>query len=178
MTLLIQILIALAAIVVIMIGIVAMRPSDFRISRSKLVSAPPSAAFALVNDHHYWGDWSPWEKQDPDLKKTYEGPTSGVGAIYRWSGNNKVGEGSNTITESRPSEVIRMKLEFLRPFKATNAVEFTFQPQNEQTLVTWTMTGRYNFMAKAMGLFMNMGKMIGDSFDEGLTKLKSLVERT
>ena len=135
-----QILIGVAVVVILFIVIVALRPSAFRISRSKSMSGSPSAAFAMVNDHHNWSDWSPWDKLDANMKKTYEGPESGVGAIYRWSGNGSVGEGSNTIVESRPSELIRMKLEFLRPFKGTNDVEFTFQPDGDQTIVTWTMT--------------------------------------
>ena len=110
------------------------------------------------------------------MKQTYEGAPAGVGAIYKWVGNNQVGEGRMTITESRPSELIRIKLEFYKPFAATNTAEFTFKPAANPTAVTWSMTGSKNFMAKAIHLFMNMDKMIGGQFEKGLASMKSIVE--
>src|SRR6185436_12908890 len=107
------------------------------------------------------------------VKNTFSGPISGKGAGFAWSGNNKVGEGRMTITESRPSELILIKLEFLRPFKATNTTEFTFKPQGGQTLVSWTMSGKNNFMAKAFSIFMDCEKMVGPQFEQGLTQMKA-----
>lgn len=173
---LIKILIAIAVIIVVFLIIVATRPADFRITRSATIGAPPPVVFAQVNDLHKWEAWSPWEKIDPALKRTFEGPSAGTGAIYRWVGNNKVGEGSMTITESRPSDLIRFRLEFLKPFKATNTAEFTFKPESNRTVVTWSMAGKNNFMFKAVGLFMNCDKMVGGQFEQGLAQLKSIVE--
>jgi len=170
------ILIVLAAIVVVFVAIVAMQPSDFRIVRSGTISAPAADVFAHVNDFHNWAAWSPWEKLDPALKRTHEGAPAGTGAIYSWVGNKKVGEGRMTLTESHPSDLIRIKLEFLKPFKATNTAEFTFKPEGNQTVVTWSMIGRKNFMLKAFGLFMNMDKMVGGDFEKGLANMKSVVE--
>jgi hypothetical protein len=167
---------AVEAIVVVFIVVAATRPSELRITRSARISAAPSAVFAQVNDFHKWTAWSPWEKLDPDLKRTYEGALAGTGAVYSWSGNKKVGEGRMTLTESRPSDLIRLKLEFLKPFKATNATEFTFKPEGNQTFVTWDMTGKNNFMAKAFCLCMNMDKMVGGDFEKGLANMKSVVE--
>ena len=132
--------------------------------------------FPLVNDFHQWTAWSPYDKRDPAMKRTYEGPPAGTGASYAWSGNGHVGEGRSTIIESRPSELVRIKLEFVRPFAGTNTAEFTFQPQGKRTTVTWALAGKYNFMSKAVGLVMNMDKMIGGDFDEGLANLKTVVE--
>jgi hypothetical protein len=171
-----KILIAIGAIVVVFLIVVALQPAEFRVVRSASMSAPPPAVFEQVNDLHKWAAWSPWEKLDPALKRTYEGPAAGTGAIYRWVGNNKVGEGSMTITESRPSDLIRIKLEFLQPFASTADTEFTFKPEGNQTEVTWSMAGKNNFMAKAMCLFMNMDKMVGGQFEQGLAQMKSLVE--
>ena len=140
------------------------------------MSAPAPLVFAEVNDFHRWQAWSPWEGIDPALKRTYEGAPAGTGAIYSWVGNNKVGEGRMTLKESRPSDLIRIKLEFLRPFKATNTAEFTFKPEGNQTLVTWSMSGVKNFMFKAFGLLMNMDKMVGRDFEKGLAQMKSVVE--
>jgi Polyketide cyclase / dehydrase and lipid transport len=173
---LMPILIAIAAIMVVLIIIVATRPADFRITRTATMPAPPAVAFAQVNNFHKWEAWSPWAKLDPACKYSYEGPTAGTGAIFTWSGNNKVGEGRMTILESRPDDLIRIKLEFLKPFKATSTSEFTFQPQGNQTVVTWSMYGKNNFMAKAMGLIMNCDKMVGGDFEKGLASLKSIAE--
>lgn len=172
----VKILILLAVILLALVVAIAMQPAEFRISRSATISASAATVFAQVNDFHKWTAWSPWEKRDPDLKRNYEGAESGTGAVYSWAGNNKVGEGRMTLTESRPTDLVRIRLEFLKPFKATNTAEFTFQPQGDQTLVTWSMSGRNNFVAKAMGLFMNMDKMIGGDFEAGLAQLKTVSE--
>jgi hypothetical protein len=167
----------LAVLVVVLIAVIATRPADFRITRSATMRGPASAAFAQVNDFHNWEAWSPFVKYDPNAKLTYEGPNSGVGARYSWDGNNKAGAGVSTITESHPNELVRMRLEFLRPFKATNIAEFTFQPQGDQTAVTWSMSGKNNFMAKAFHMIVNCDNMIGKEFDEGLANMKRLVEQ-
>lgn len=173
---LVYILIALAAIVVLFVVIVALQPSEFRVVRSATMSVPPPAVFPHVNDFHHWEAWSPWAKIDPAMKQTYEGAPAGTGAIYSWIGNKKVGEGRMTIMESRRSDLVRIKLEFLKPFQATNTAEFTFQPQGEQTLVTWSMFGVKNFFMKAFGLFMNMDKLVGGDFEKGLASMKAVVE--
>jgi hypothetical protein len=170
------ILILVVISVIIFITVAAMQPSAFRITRTATITAPSSAVFAQVNDLQKWDAWSPWAKLDPNAKNAFEGPASGVGAIMRWAGNNKVGEGSMTITESRPDEFISFKLEFLKPFAATNTAEFTFNPEDNQTIVTWCMYGKNNFMGKAMGLIMNCEKMVGGLFEKGLAALKSVVE--
>ncbi|MEO8427589.1 MAG: SRPBCC family protein [Verrucomicrobiota bacterium] len=170
------ILIALPVIVVVFLIIVALRPSEFRVTRAARVSAPPAAVFAHVNDLHKWEAWSPWAKMDPAAKSTFAGSPAGPGASMAWAGNNKVGEGSMTITESRPNELIRFRLDFLKPFKASNTAEFTFKPEGKQTAVTWSVTGRNNFMFKAVGLFMNCDKMLGGQFEQGLANLKSVTE--
>jgi hypothetical protein len=173
---LISILIAIAVIVLGLVIVVAMRPSDFRVVRTATMSAPASDVFAQVNDLHKWEAWSPWAKIDPAMKQTYEGAPAGTGAIYAWDGNNQVGAGRMTITESRPGDLIRIKLEFFRPFAGINDVEFNFKPDGSQTAVTWSMAGKHNFMAKAMCLFMSMDKMVGGQFEMGLASMKAIVE--
>jgi uncharacterized protein YndB with AHSA1/START domain len=171
-----KILIALVAIVVVFVVVVAMQPSEFRVARTATISAPAPAVFAQVNDFHNWEEWSPWAKLDPAAKNSFEGPPAGTGAIFRWAGNNQVGEGRMTITESRPNELIRFNLEFFKPMAGTSTAEFTFKPEGNETTVTWSMTGNNNFIAKAMCLFMNMDKMVGGQFEKGLAAMKSIVE--
>ena len=168
-----KILLVIAALLVGLVVVIALRPADFRISRSALIAAPPEVTFAQVNDLHKWEAWSPWAKLDPAAKQTYEGPPAGTGASFAWDGNNKVGAGKMTITDSRPSEFVRLRLEFLKPFKAVNTAELTFAPEGQQTRVTWTMSGKNNFMSKAVGLVINCDKMVGGDFEKGLASLNS-----
>jgi hypothetical protein len=170
------ILISVAVIVLLLVVIIALQPSEFRVARSTAISAPPPAAFAQVNDFHKWEAWNPWGKIDPAMKQAHDGAPAGTGAVYTWAGNNEVGAGRMTIIESRPTELIRIKLEFFKPFAATNTAEFTFKPEGNQTAVTWSMFGEKNFMAKAVHLFMNMDRMIGGQFEKGLASMKSIVE--
>src|SRR5579871_5412323 len=144
------VLLVFAALVAGFAGFVAMQPEDFRIVRAATISAPAEDVFAQVNDFHNWEAWSPWAKLDPAAKNSFEGPSSGTGAIFKWSGNDQVGEGKMTLTESRPPERIAIQLEFIRPFAATNDVEFTFHPASGQTIVTWSMSGKNNFVGKAI----------------------------
>jgi len=169
---------AIAAVVVIFLIVVALQPSDFKVERSATLRAPAPAAFAQVNDFQNWRAWSPWEKVDPALKRQYEGPKAGTGAVYAWQGNNDVGEGRTTITESRPADLIHIKLEFFKPFAAVNQAEFTFKPVGaDTTAVTWSMTGQNNFLSKAICLFVNMDRMVGGMFEQGLAQMKTVVER-
>ncbi len=164
------------AIFVVLAVIISRRPGAFRIARSATIDAPTSNVFPHVNDLHAWEAWSPFEKLDPAMKRTYEGPASGIGARQSWSGNGRAGQGSMTITEAVPAKLVRLRLDFLKPFKATNIAEFTFQPVGSATEVTWVMTGTKNFVMKAFGLIMDMDKMLGATFDEGLASLKRVSE--
>jgi hypothetical protein len=172
----INILIGLAAVVVVFVIVVASRPDDFRVTRTATIAAPAEAVFEQVNDLHKWQAWSPWAKLDPAVRNACEGPPAGPGAILRWAGNKKVGEGSMTITESCPNDLLRLKLEFLKPFKATNIAEFTFKPDGRRTVIVWSMFGKSSFFFKAVGLFVNCDKMVGSDFERGLANLTSVVE--
>jgi hypothetical protein len=171
-----KILIGLVIVIVIFLIVVALQPSTYRVTRSLTMAAAPEVVFPHVNELKKWAAWNPWEKLDPNMKMTYEGPEAGVGASYSWVGNSDVGEGRMTITGSKPSESIQLKLEFFKPMAGVSDTEFTFKPQGNQTEVTWTMSGKNNFIGKAMCLFMNMDKMIGPDFEKGLVSLKAVAE--
>ncbi|MGD9842828.1 MAG: SRPBCC family protein [Steroidobacteraceae bacterium] len=167
-------------LIVIALGVflffVANRPDTFRLQRSLSIKASPEKVFALLNDFHQWGAWSPWEKLDPAMTRTFSGANSGVGAIYEWHGNKKVGKGRMEIIESSPSHLLRIKLDFLAPFEAHNTAEFTLQPQADGTNITWAMYGPSPFISKLMTMFFSMDKMVGGDFERGLTNLKQLAE--
>jgi len=171
-----KIVIALFVLVAVIAVIVALQPAEFRIARSATIAAPAPVVFQQVNDFHNWQNWSPWEGRDPAMKRIFDGAPAGAGAVYRWEGNKEVGSGSMTIAESRPNELVTIRLEFLKPFRATSMAEFAFKPDGNRTAVTWSMTGRNNFMAKAVHLFLNMDKIIGDDFERGLAQMKQIAE--
>ena len=175
-TMFIYILIGLVALIVILLTIASTRSDNFRITRSATLNTTPEKAFAQVNELKKWEAWSPWQKMDPNMKQTYEGPAAGTGASQAWTGNNKVGEGKMTIIESKPSESVKFRLEFIKPFAATNIAEFTFKAEGNQTKVTWSMDGKSNIVFKLMGLFMDCDQMIGKDFEAGLAQLKAVVE--
>jgi hypothetical protein len=174
-----KVLIAFAVLAVILVafaGVVAMQPSGYRVERTATIAAPASAVFDQVNNFQNWEAWSPWAKMDPAAKNTFEGPSEGTGAIFRWAGNDDVGEGSMTILESRPSELIKIKLAFLKPMEGDCDTLFTFKPEGDQTVVTWTMSGKNNFIGKAMCMFMDMDEMVGGQFEQGLANIESVVK--
>jgi hypothetical protein len=171
-----KILIALVILVAILLVIIARQPAAFRISRSMVMNASPVKVFAQVNDFHNWEAWSPWAKLDPESKVTFEGAESGQGAIFKWAGNDKVGEGRQEIIQSKSAEFVRIKIDFIKPFPASNDVEFTFQPEGNETMVTWSMSGKNNFLAKAVTLVIDCEKMVAPDFEKGLANLKAVVE--
>ena len=172
----VYVLIAALIAIGVLALLIARQPERFSVERSISVAAPLEQVFAQVNDLHNWEQWSPWAKRDPNMTKVYEGPAAGVGAVYHWSGNKEVGEGSSTIIESRPGELVRFRLEFLRPFQACNEVLFRFQSEGQNTRVSWTMSGHNNFISKAVHLVMDMDKMCGGDFELGLAQLKAISE--
>jgi hypothetical protein len=171
-----KIVLTLLVLVGVIVALTEAQPAEYRITRSATFDAPPSKAFEHVNNFHKWEAWSPWAKLDPAAKNTFEGPDAGTGAIFKWAGNNEVGEGNMILTESLPSERIKLKLNFVKPFEDTCDVEFTFKAKGDQTVVTWTMTGERKFLGKAICMVMNMEKMVGGSFEEGLANMKKVVE--
>jgi uncharacterized protein YndB with AHSA1/START domain len=147
------------------------KPDNFRIVRSAVLKASPESVFAYLNDFHRWSAWSPWEKLDPNLQRTYSGSEQGVGAVYEWSGNNKAGQGKMIIQESTANQRLVLDLIFIKPMAANNRTEFTLEPRDGGTEVTWAMSGTSSFMNKVFYVFMDMERMVGPQFEEGLANL-------
>jgi uncharacterized protein YndB with AHSA1/START domain len=155
----------------------ATKPDTFRVQRAIGINAPPEKIFPFLNDFRRWSAWSPWEKLDPELKRTHSGAESGPGAVYAWEGNRKVGAGRMEITDAPPPSRVAIKLDFIRPFEAHNTAEFTLEPKGDLTTVTWTMHGRNIFFGKVMSVFLDMDKMVGKDFETGLANLKAAAEQ-
>ena len=170
-----KILIGLAAIIIVLLVVAATRPDDYRVERSATISASPEVLFEHVNDHRKFAVWNPFLKLDPNVKNTYSGPESGVGAVCSWDGNNNVGAGSSTIIESKPGELVRCRMDWKRPMEGIATVDFTFKPEGDKTVVTWAMYGKNNFAGKLISLFMDCEKMCGPQFEKGLANLGEVV---
>jgi uncharacterized protein YndB with AHSA1/START domain len=168
------------AVVVLIAGVLifaATKPDTFRVERTISVKSPPEKVFALINDFRRWEAWSPWEKKDPAMKRTYGATTSGKGATYGWDGNNDVGQGSMEIIESSPPSKVALKLNFVKPFEGHNKVEFTLEPGGEITNVRWAMQGPTPFPGKIIHVFVDMDNIVGKDFETGLAKLKDAAEK-
>jgi hypothetical protein len=157
--------------------VVGMQPDTFSVQRSVTIAASPAAVFDQVNDFQAWDGWSPWKELDPNAKKTLSTPSAGKGATFGWSGNDKVGEGSLTILESRPGEMVDIEQVFVRPLAGKARMVFTFAPEVGGTKVTWTMDGTNNFLGKAMCMIVDMDAMLGKDFDRGLANMKTVAEK-
>jgi len=166
-----RILLGLTAVIVLFLLFAATRPADFRVERSATLAATPSALFEHVNNHRKFTVWNPFMKLDPNVKTTYTGPESGVGAVCSWDGNSDIGAGSCTIIESKPAELVRSRMDWKRPMEGTSTVDFTFKPDGDKTIVTWAMYGKNNFMGKVVSVFIDCDKMCGPQFEQGLAEL-------
>jgi uncharacterized protein YndB with AHSA1/START domain len=169
--------IVIVVLIAVALGLAATKPDTFRVQRVATIKAPPAKVFALLDDFRQWGQWSPWEKLDPDLKRTFSGPASGKGAAYEWVGNNKVGAGRMEITEPAPPSKLVIKLDFIKPFEGHNIAEFTLEPQGDATQLTWAMHGPTPFVSKLMQVFVSMDSLIGKDFEAGLANLKAVAEK-
>jgi uncharacterized protein YndB with AHSA1/START domain len=172
-----KIIIGVAGILVIILGLAAMQPDTFTVKRSLAIKAPPEKIFPLLNDFHAWGSWSPWEKLDPGMVRTFSGAASGTGAVYTWKGNDTVGAGRMEITSQQVPTRMDIKLDFLEPFASTNTTVFTLDTKGDTTTVTWDMGGPMSFVTKIMCLFTSMDKMIGKDFERGLAQMKAAAEK-
>jgi hypothetical protein len=171
------VIIAVVVLIAAVLIFAATRPGSFRVQRATWIGAAPDKIFPLINDFKHWGSWSPYEKRDPAMKRVLSGAASGRGAVYEWDGNNQVGKGRIEITDVSAPSRVTIKLDMIKPMEGHNIVDFTLEPHGGATQLTWAMRGSYAYMAKLMGLVIDMDKMIGKDFESGLANLKALAEK-
>lgn len=173
-----RILLVAMLLVALLLGFAAMQPDNFRVERSKLIKASPEKVFSYLNDFQRFGLWSPWEKLDPAMTRTFEGPSTGKGAVYGWSGNDDVGAGRMEILAVEPNTRITIQLDFLKPFESRNTTDYILQANPDGTTqMTWAMHGPMPFVSKLMGVFVSMDTLIGKDFEQGLANLQSAAEK-
>lgn len=168
----------LAAIVAVVLIAAMLRSKEFRVERSILSTASAKDIYTVFSDLHRWREWSPYDKRDPAMKMEYSGPALGAGSSYSWNGNSQVGSGRLTIVRAEPDTLVELKLEFFRPFKATNKAMWRVDEEGGQRRITWSMDSvNDNLMTRIVSVFMNMDKMVGTDFEAGLALLKAITER-
>lgn len=169
---------ALAIALGVLLLYAATRPDTFRVQRSASIRASAEKIHPLINDMRRFNSWNPYNKKDPHVKGSYRGPAAGPGAGYDFEGNKDVGKGSIQIVDPVTPNRVSMKLDMIEPFEGHNRVEFTLAPRGDSTEVTWAIHGPSPFMAKLMGIFFDMDRMIGRDFEAGLADLKAAAERS
>ena len=172
-----KIAIGVVVLILIIVALAAMQPDSFRVQRAIVIKAPPEKILPLISDFHNWPQWSPWEKLDPSMTRTFSGAPKDVGAVYEWKGNKDVGSGRMEITGMTPPNRVGIDLLFLEPFESHCVTDFALENKGELTTVTWTMSGPSDFMTKLMGVFTSMDKMIGKDFEAGLSSMKAAAEK-
>jgi uncharacterized protein YndB with AHSA1/START domain len=172
-----KILLGLVVIVAAVLLFALTKPDSFSVERSATIKAPPEKIYPLISDFHQWPQWSPWEKLDPNMKRSLSGAPQGVGAVYAWTGNDDVGEGRMEITGATPPTQVNIKLDFIKPFASQNTTVFTLTPQGDSTRVKWVMQGPAPYITKLMTVFVSMDKMVGSDFEKGLSNMKAAAER-
>ncbi len=176
-TIAIVVIVGLVIVVAALLSYAATKPDTLRVQRATSIKAPPEKIFALINDFHRWGSWSPYEKKDPAMKRTLSGAANGKGAVYEWDSDSNVGKGRMEIADTSSPSKVTINLDFTKPFETRNIVEFKLEPKGGSTNVTWVMHGRSPYIAKVIGIFVDMDNMIGKDFEAGLANLKTVAER-
>jgi polyketide cyclase/dehydrase/lipid transport protein len=172
-----KIALVVVVLIVAVLAYAATRPDTLHVQRAARVKASPEEIYPLISDFHRWTSWSPYEKRDPAMKRTYSGAEQGKGAVYEWEGNSEVGQGRMEITDTSDPSRVTIKLDFIKPFEGHNVAQFALVAQGGTTNVTWSMDGPTPFLGKLIGVFMNMDTMIGKDFETGLANLKALTEK-
>jgi hypothetical protein len=176
MAIAVTIAIVVIVLVAVVLALAARRPNEFAVQRTTRIRATPDRIYPHIADFHRWTGWSPWERIDPAMRRSYSGASTGTGSVYEWQGDSKVGAGRMEITQVTPPTSATVKLDFLKPFEAHNTATFTLTPAGDGTDVTWKMYGPSPFVTKVMGVFFNMDDMVGKDFERGLASLKSVAE--
>lgn len=150
--------------------------STYAVTRTETIGVTPDRIAPLITRFPAWQQWSPFERSDPELRRSYRGPAEGAGSEYEWSGNAKAGAGVMTMTAAT-SHRVDIQVRFRKPFKAVSEHVFTLEPAGDSTEVTWTMTGdQTGVTGLLMRLMMPMERAMGPEFERGLTALKALAE--
>ena len=169
-----KIIFGVSILLAVFLGSVMSQSGDFRIERSITINAEQDEIFDYKSDFHNFINWSPYEIDD-SLQRTYSGNEKGLGSIYEWSGK-EMGTGRMEMIEVERPTLIKIKLDFSVPMVAHNIAEYKIVKENDIIKVSWIMYGKNNFISKIFSTFIDMDKMVGGDFENGLQKLKKQLE--
>ncbi len=165
-------------LLIVIIGLavyIAVQPSAFNFSRSKLIKAPTPIIFNKINDFKNWPSFSPWIEQEPTATLSYGDKTSGVDGSYSWRGEI-LGEGTMKTIAVDPNKSISQQIQFIKPFESISDISWDFETSDQGTKVTWAMKGKQDFMTKMYTAFAgSIEENTAPDFDRGLFKLDSII---
>ena len=171
-----MIILATLLLTIAVLGFIA--PKDFSIEREITINKPVSVVFNYVKFVKNDRNWSPWASKDPNMTTDYRGTDGTVGFVSSWSGNDEVGVGEQETKSIVENSRIDFELRFKKPMEDTSkAYLITEAIGANQTKVKWGMIGKSEFPMNVFCMIMNMNKMLNNTFDEGLSSLKSVLEK-
>lgn len=166
----------IGGIVLFIVLLVLVAPTDFRIEREIVINKPKDQAFPYLKLLKGQDEWSVWNLKDPNMKKEFKGTDGTVGAIAAWESQDKnVGKGEQEIKKIVEGERVEFELRFEKPMKATNNAWLSAKSTgNNQTTVAWGFSGKSARPMNVMTLFMK--GMLTKAFDSGLANMKKILE--
>ena len=168
-----KILIGLVVIIVILVVVGFLLPTEYEVSRYIVIDAKVSKVHDHVGDLRSWEDWQTWKDEDPSIEITFGKKTTGVGARQTWTG--KEGEGELVFTSSDSKRGVEYDMSFQQgKFKSTGSL--LYEEMGKSTRVTWTMSGDWPVPVIGGYMVLLFTPMIGDSFEKSLSNLKSRIE--
>ena len=154
-------------------------PTQFQVERSAMISQPKTRVFEYLKLLKNQEIYSVWWKADPGMKKSYTGTDGQPGFISSWNSKNKdVGSGQQKIIAIQDGQRIDTELKFFEPFEATNqAFLSTAEVDQNNTRVSWGISGNMPYPTNFMSIFINMEETLGNDLEKGLKNLKRILEK-
>lgn len=166
-------LMGLGGLIVLVLIIAAFMPSEYAIQRSIQINVPDSTVYMFTADHNNRRSWDPWLETEPSATTKVSGTPGQPGYSWHWEGV-KIGKGVMKTVALQPFSMIRSEIYFGES-QEPGKVNWEFSPAENGTLVTWGIHGSLGYpLERLMGPFMD--SLLGDSFERGLSKLKSVLE--
>ncbi len=178
MAILQTILMILALLVAAVFIIALFLPKEYTVVRDIVINRSVDDIFAYIRVLKNHKNFSTWEQMDPNMQSVYTGTDGEVGSMHAWKGNGNTGEGEQEIKKITEGVRIDNELRFFKPMKGVSPVYYTTESVgNNQTKVSWVMSGQYTYPMNIMFLLFNPEKMIGTQHAKSLENLKALLEK-
>ncbi|MES2704457.1 MAG: SRPBCC family protein [Bacteroidota bacterium] len=173
-----KVLIVIAIIIAIPLVIALFVKKDYAVEREITINKPEADVFGYIRQLKNQDHFNKWTMPDPNMKREFQGTDGTVGFVYAWdSQNDKVGAGSQKITNITEGDRIDYTIHFLRPFEGDANTYMATEPvAPAQTKVKWAFTGTSNYPMNFMNLFID--NFLGKDLAISLNNLKGVLERS